>query len=94
MALGRPGYVTFLQSSGLVLSIPLLLLLVPRWGVLGASLALLTAAIIRLAFAICSFPFVLKQPAPGFLPRAAEFTTIAIRFKDGFRALRARLVHA
>src|SRR5206468_10352638 len=63
MALGRPGYVTFLQSSGLVLSIPLLLFLVPRWGVVGASYALLTAAVIRLAFAILSFPFVLKLPS-------------------------------
>lgn len=91
MALGRPGYVTFLQSSGLVLSIPLLLILVPRWGVLGASYALLTAAVIRLAFALGSFPLVLKQPAPGFLPKMSEFGTLAGRFRNGLRGLRDRL---
>lgn len=90
MASGRPGYVTFLQSSGLVLSLPLLVLLVPRWGVTGASYALLIAALIRLAFALGSFPVLLKHPAPGFLPRLSEFNTLAVRFRDALRGLRDR----
>jgi len=90
MASGRPGYVTFLQSSGLVLSLPLLVLLVPRWGVTGASYALLIAALIRLAFALGSFPVLLNHPAPGFLPRLSEFNTLAVRFRDALRSLRDR----
>lgn len=91
MPLGRPGYVTFLQSSGLLLSIPLLVVLVPRWGVLGASYALLTAALIRFAFALGSLPLILKQPVPGVLPKMWEFGTLAVRFRNGLRGLRDRL---
>ena len=83
MALGRPGLVTILQSSGLVLSLPLLFLLVPRWGVTGASVALLTAALVRLIFALCSFRFVLGLPAPGLIPRMDELTAFSIRVRTG-----------
>jgi O-antigen/teichoic acid export membrane protein len=67
MALGRPGLVTILQSSGLILSLPLFFLLVPRWGVLGASFALLTAALVRLILALCSFRFVSACLRQGLL---------------------------
>lgn len=86
MALGRPGMVTILQSSGLVLSLPLLMLLVPKWGVLGAAYALLTAAILRLAFTMMSFPIVLKEAPPGLLPRMSEFTVLAARLKKVCRS--------
>jgi O-antigen/teichoic acid export membrane protein len=91
MALNRPGLVTVLQSSGLVLSLPLLAVFVPRWGVLGASLALLTAAVVRLAVALASFRFVLGQPAPGLIPRMDELQIMARRLRNaGSNALRRR----
>jgi O-antigen/teichoic acid export membrane protein len=72
MALGRPGLVTILQSSGLLFTIPLLLLLVPRLGVLGASLALLCASVMRLGFTLCTFWFVFRVNPPPLIPRKNE----------------------
>ncbi len=48
MAWGRPGTVTVLQAMGLAAAIPLLLVLVPRFGIQGAGLALLCSAALRL----------------------------------------------
>lgn len=81
MALGRPGMVTILQSSGLVLSLPLLLWLVPKWGVLGASVALLVASVARLLLTLASFPLVLKQPVPGLIPRTDEVRALIVRVR-------------
>ncbi len=47
MAMGRPGTVTLLQVAGLLTSIPLLLVLVPRMGPEGASIALVCSACVR-----------------------------------------------
>lgn len=95
MALGRPGLVTILQASGLILSLPLLLLLVPKWGVVGASLALLTAALVRLMLALSSFRLVLGQPAPGLTPRMDELQVFAVRLRNTvFDAIRRRTAEA
>jgi O-antigen/teichoic acid export membrane protein len=95
MALNRPGLVTALQSSGLLLSLPLLAIFVPRWGVLGASFALLTAAVVRLGVALASFRFVLGQPAPGLIPRVDELQMLARRMKSAsVNAFRRRTAEA
>jgi O-antigen/teichoic acid export membrane protein len=95
MALNRPGLVTILQSSGLILSLPLLAVFVPRWGVLGASFALLTAAVVRLIVALASFRFVLGEPAPGLIPRIDELQVLATRMKSASgTALRRRAAQA
>lgn len=73
MALGRPGTVMILQMVGLALSIPLLLLLIPIFGMFGASLALLGSAIIRLIFVQLCFPLLLKTPAPSLLIKREDF---------------------
>lgn len=48
MALGRPGVVTVLQVTGLLFSIPAILLLVPHYGTSGACVALVFSAALRL----------------------------------------------
>ncbi len=48
MAMGRPGTVTVLQAVGLAGTVPLLLFLVPRFGTVGAGVALLSTALLRL----------------------------------------------
>ncbi|MGL4621573.1 MAG: lipopolysaccharide biosynthesis protein, partial [Chroococcidiopsis sp.] len=55
MALGRPGTVTLLQTIGLGLSIPFLLLLVPRLGLQGAGWALLCSTVVRLVFVLACY---------------------------------------
>jgi O-antigen/teichoic acid export membrane protein len=55
MAIGRPGTVTVLQAIGLSLSIPLMMIMVPRWGGEGAAFALLLSAILRGGLLIFSY---------------------------------------
>ena len=73
MALGKPGIVTILQCVGLGLSWPLMLLLIPQYGMEGAGLALLLSSIVRLIFILACYPFVLKVKLPGLLMHKEDF---------------------
>lgn len=77
MAAGRPGIVTALQLFGLLLSIPLMLVLVPRYGILGAGTALLLSTTSRFIFVVLSYPLFLKMPIPDVLPKAEDFLYMA-----------------
>jgi O-antigen/teichoic acid export membrane protein len=76
MALGRPGVITALQVIGLLLTLPLMVFLVPRLGIVGAALALLLSTIVRLLFVLASYPSFLKMRIPGVLPKAGDFKTL------------------
>ena len=77
MALGRPGVVTFLQAIGLSLSVPLMLVLIPRWGIRGAAFSLLLSTSARFCFIYMSFRFVLKTSPPDLLPHRADFDILS-----------------
>jgi O-antigen/teichoic acid export membrane protein len=68
MALGRPGVVTILQAIGLSLSIPMMLWLIPRYGIYGAAVALFTSTVARLIFIYIGFRAFLKIRPPRLLP--------------------------
>jgi O-antigen/teichoic acid export membrane protein len=68
MALGRPGIVTILQAIGLSLSVPMMLLLIPRYGIYGAAVSLLTSTVARLLFIYTGFRIFLKVSPPRVLP--------------------------
>ena len=68
MALNHPGVVTVLQALGLSLSIPMMLWLIPRYGIYGAAVSLLTSTIARLIFVCVGFRVFLKTPPPPLLP--------------------------
>ena len=72
MALGRPGIVTGLQVTGLALTIPLMVLLVPRFGIVGAGTALLCSTVARLIFVVASFPIFLKMRVPDLFPKRED----------------------
>jgi O-antigen/teichoic acid export membrane protein len=72
MALGRPGIITALQITGLALTIPLMLVLVPRFGIVGAGLSLLLSTIARLIFVVVSFPLFLRMKVPHLLPKMED----------------------
>src|ERR1700722_19440111 len=74
MALSRPGVVTVLQAIGLLLTVPLMLVLVPRFGIAGAALSLLLSTCARFAFVLGSFSRFLDLPRPGLLPRRADLS--------------------
>lgn len=67
MAVGRPGLVTLLQALGLSFSVPIMLLLIPRFGTLGAACALLISTLVRFAVICIAFPLFLKLPLPNLL---------------------------
>jgi O-antigen/teichoic acid export membrane protein len=69
MALGRPGIVTALQVMGLLFVVPLMLILVPRYGIMGAGIALLISTTVRFLFVLASFPLFLKMRVPSILPQ-------------------------
>lgn len=68
MALGRPGIVTILQAIGLSLSIPMMLWLIPHYGIYGAAVSLLTSTIVRLLFICIGFRVFLKLNPPRLFP--------------------------
>ncbi len=67
MALGNPGIVTLLQAAGLALSLPLMIWLIPIFGLVGAGLALLASTSVRLLFTLSCYPLILKAPLPSLL---------------------------
>ena len=68
MALNRPGVVTILQAVGLSLSIPMMLWLIPRYGIYGAAISLLVSTMARLVFVTAGFRIFLKVSPPRLLP--------------------------
>ncbi len=76
MALGRPGVVTILQAVGLSLSIPLMLWLIPRYGIYGAAISLLVSTTARFLFIWAGFRIFLKLKPPHLLPGYEDVDTL------------------
>ena len=72
MALNAPGVITVLQATGLSLSIPFMLLLIPRWGIYGAAVSLLASTIARLIFVFVAFRLFLKTEPPSLIPTVRD----------------------
>ncbi|ULO06688.1 oligosaccharide flippase family protein [Paenibacillus sp. 19GGS1-52] len=67
MALGKPKFVSILQGVGLLLVIPLLFLMVPKFGLIGAGVAMLSSAVLRFIFIILNIRYNLKVKLPRLL---------------------------
>jgi O-antigen/teichoic acid export membrane protein len=76
MATGQPGVVTLLQGIGLGLNLPLMLILIPEYGLVGAGLSLLISTSIRLYFILACFPLILNVPPPNLLISVRDFNFI------------------
>jgi O-antigen/teichoic acid export membrane protein len=72
MALNHPGVVTVLQGLGLSLSIPMMLWLIPKYGIYGAAVSLLTSTTARLIFVCAGFKIFLKMKPPKLLPKLGD----------------------
>jgi O-antigen/teichoic acid export membrane protein len=81
MALGRPGIVTIVQLVGLSLSVPLMLVLIPRWGINGAATALLASTVARFVFVYFGFGWFLHLRRPELAPRVSDAKAIFDRLK-------------
>lgn len=82
MAVDRPGSVTLVQGGGIVLSVPLLLMLVPLYGLEGAGLAMLISAAIRFVLVFVSFPLILKTRLPRLWPTSTDLALIIATFRN------------
>ena len=85
MAVGRPGVASFMQLSGLGLSVPLLLLFVPRYGLVGAGIAMLIAALTRFVLVLISYPLVLRVAPPSLLLNRSDVAAIRARLLQQLR---------
>jgi O-antigen/teichoic acid export membrane protein len=81
LALGRPGMVTIFEGAALAMSVPLLIVLVPTYGLVGAGLALCGATVARLTCILLSFPLVLKAKPPSLIPTVEDFVLLGQRLK-------------
>ena len=79
LAAGYPGTTTFLQGCGVLSAIPLLLWLIPKWGVIGAAIALTLATSFRLIFILLNFPFRLKVKPPSLIITWEELKAVLVR---------------
>lgn len=82
MASNRPGITSIMQGVGLSLNLPLLAVLVPRYGLVGAGLAVLISTTVRFVFAVVNYPIVLRVRPPRLRPRWSDFTSIVRRGGD------------
>jgi O-antigen/teichoic acid export membrane protein len=72
MAAGRPGVNAVIQLAGLATTVPAMLLLIPRYALLGAAAALVISTAVRLLASLACFPIVLKMPVPALFLNAGD----------------------
>jgi O-antigen/teichoic acid export membrane protein len=94
MALSRPGIVTILHVIGLSLTIPLMLVLVPRWGTTGAAWALLLSTCARFGFVIVFFRKFLGFSCPRILLKLSDLQMMRTLLLNKLRRSRANVVEA
>lgn len=76
MALGRPGFVTSMQGLGLAICVPMMLVLIPRYGITGAAASLLISTTCRFVMIYVSFSLVLKTKAPALLLKREDLQSL------------------
>jgi antigen flippase len=81
MATGKPGTVALLQVIGLLVTIPLLLILIPRFGLSGAALALLVSSTCRLAAVMACHPILLKTKLPNLIVTRGDIVFLLSKVK-------------
>jgi O-antigen/teichoic acid export membrane protein len=79
MALGRPGWVAVSQAAGLLLVVPLMAVLVPRYGLMGAGWAMLASSLVRFVFILASYPLVLNLRPPCLILRVSDVRGLLAR---------------
>jgi O-antigen/teichoic acid export membrane protein len=72
-----PGVITTFQALGLMLTVPLMLILIPRFGVEGAAAALLMSTVMRLLFVTISFRSLLKVKCPRIVASGEDISRLA-----------------
>ncbi|MER3434484.1 MAG: polysaccharide biosynthesis protein [Leptolyngbya sp. ERB_1_1] len=84
MATDRPGVVTIVQGIGLVMGAPLIVMLTPKFGLLGLGLALLGSTTIRLVSVWFCYPIVLKTAPPSLWLTRQDFEFVRGKILERF----------
>jgi O-antigen/teichoic acid export membrane protein len=80
MAVGRPGTLTIMEAISVLLTVPLMLTLIPIYGLEGAGLSLLFTTTFRLLFILVGYPLILKVRPPGLIPTKADWNFLQQAF--------------
>ena len=67
MAVGRPGALTVVEAISVLVTVPLLLVLIPLYGLEGAGWSLLISTVFRLVCLLAGYPLLLKVHPPGLI---------------------------
>jgi antigen flippase len=81
MATGKPGTIAVLQVIGLLLTVPFMLVLIPRFGLSGAALALLLSSTCRLGLVLACYPMILKTRPPSLIITGHDITFLLKRLR-------------
>lgn len=81
MAVGRPGVVSLSQGIGLAVLVPLLLALVPRFGMIGAGWSLLLAGGVRLLYVMARYAIRFRCGLRALWPGRADLAWAAEAWK-------------
>lgn len=76
MAAGKPGVVTILQALGLGVCVPLMLWLIPLYGLAGAAFALMGSTAVRFVLVSLAYPALLGAPLPRLVLRRADLSHV------------------
>lgn len=82
MAIGKPFVVTVSQAIGVLLVIPLMYMLVPEYGVIGAGWALLLPSIIRLLCVAAVFEWKFRFSLRALMPGLDDIRWITSMIRD------------
>ena len=85
MALGRPGIVSTIQAVGIGIGLSLMPLLIQRFGIVGAGIALLISTSIRFCLTLLCFRPILRTKPPNLVMDRSDFDFAAHRIA-GFAA--------
>lgn len=83
-AKGRPGLVTIIEAGTLASTVILMVAMIPRFGAIGAALALVTASALRLAAVVTLYGNVVGTSPPGMLIRRSDVSYTARRLREQF----------
>jgi enterobacterial common antigen flippase len=81
MAIGRPGLVTLVNSAQFAISIPLSLVLLPRFQMTGVAAAMLVGTSFRLVVMMASYSLILGLQRPRLLLSYADLRFIYARLR-------------
>jgi len=81
LATGHPGTVTLVRLGSLIVVVPLLFVLIPRFALVGAATAILISSVARvIAFALL-YPAAIGTSAPSILPTLDDVRFIGHRLR-------------